>query len=294
MRVFVTGATGFIGSAVVKELIAAGHQVLGLTRSDEGAKALIAAGAEVHQGTLENLESLHSGAAVCDGVIHTAYNNDFSQFAEAGEMDRKAVEVLGTALAGSARPLVITSAIGVLAHGRPTTEEDAGDPNGSGAVRIPSEEKALEWSSKGVRSSIIRLPLMVHDQTKQGLATRLTGLAQQKGVSAYIDEGLNCWPAVHRLDAARLFRLALEAGTAGSRYHAIAENKIQLREIAEAIGRKLHVPVAAIPADKAADHFGFLTYFVNADFQASSTRTREALAWQPTRSGVITDLAPNA
>lgn len=179
MRVFVTGATGFIGSAVVKELIGAGHQVLGLTRSDLGAGALIDAGAEVHRGTLEDAEGLRSGAAACDGVIHTAYNNDFSQFAAAGEMDRRAVEVLGNALAGSDRPLVITSAIGVLSAGRPTTKDDAGDPNGPGAVRIPSEEKALALSSEGLRSSIIRLPLMVHNRTKQGLATRLIGLARQ-------------------------------------------------------------------------------------------------------------------
>jgi len=292
MRVFVTGATGFIGSAVVKELIGAGHQVLGLTRSDLGAGALIAAGAEVHRGTLEELESLRSGAAICDGVIHTAYNNDFSQFAAAGETDRRAVEVLGNALAGSDRPLVITSAIGVLSPGRPTTEDDAGDPNGPGAVRIPSEEKALALSSEGLRSSIIRLPLMVHDRTKQGLATRLIGLARQTGVSAYVNDGVNCWPAVHLLDAAHLFRLALEKGVAGSRYHAIAEDAIQLREIAEVIGRMLNVPVAAISPDKAADHFGALAYFVNADFQASGARTKEALGWNPAHPGVIADLEP--
>jgi len=292
MRVFVTGATGFIGSAVVKELIGAGHQVLGLTRSDLGANALIAAGAEVHRGTLEELERLRSGAAICDGVIHTAYNNDFSQFAAAGETDRRAVEVLGTALAGSDRPLVITSAIGVLSPGRPTTEDDAGDPNGPGAVRIPPEEKALGLSSEGIRSSIIRLPLMVHDRTKQGLATRLIGLARQTGVSAYVNDGVNRWPAVHRLDAAHLFRLALEKGVAGSRYHAIAEDAIQLREIAEVIGRMLNVPVNAISPDKAADHFGSLAYFVGADFQASSARTKEALGWNPTHAGVIPDLEP--
>lgn len=290
MRVFVTGATGFIGSAVVKELIGAGHQVLGLTRSDLGAGTLIAAGAEVHRGTLEDLESLRSGAAICDGVIHTAYNNDFSQFAAAGETDRRAVEVIGAALAGSDRPLVITSAIGVLSPGRPTTEDDAGDPNGPGAVRIPSEEKALALSTEGLRSSIIRLPLMVHDRTKQGLATRLIGLARQTGVSAYVNDGVNRWPAVHLLDAAHLFRLALEKGVAGSRYHAIAEDAIQLREIAEVIGRMLNVPVNAISPDKAADHFGALAYFVNADFQASSARTKEALGWNPTHPGVIADL----
>jgi len=292
MRVFVTGATGFIGSAIVKELIGAGHQVLGLTRSDAGANALIAAGAEVHRGTLEDPESLRSGAGICDGVIHTAYNNDFSQFAAAGETDRRSVEVLGASLAGSDRPLVITSAIGVLSPGRPTTEGDAGDPNGPGAVRIPSEEKALALSSEGVRSSIIRLPLMVHDRTKQGLATRLIGLARQTGVSAYVNDGINRWPAVHRLDAAHLFRLTLEKGVAGSRYHAIAEEGIQLREIAEVIGRMLNVPVAAISPDKAKDHFGSLAYFVNADFKASSVRTKETLGWNPAHPGVIADLEP--
>ena len=290
MRVFVTGANGFVGSAIVEDLIQAGHQVLGLARSDAASDALKQLGAQVHRGDLTNLESLAAGALASEGVIHTAYNHDFSQFAAAGEMDRRAVEVLGTALAGSDRPLVITSAVGLLSPGRPTTEDDDGDPNGPGAIRIPSEEKALASSSQGVRSSIIRLPPTVHDRSKQGLATRLIGLARQTGVSAYVGEGVNRWPAVHRLDAAHLFRLALEKGAAGSRYHAIAEEEIQVREIAEAIGRMLKVPVAAISPDKAAEHFGFLAYFVNADFQASSARTKKALRWNPTHPGLIADL----
>ena len=293
MRVFVTGATGFIGSAIVQELIGAGHQVLGLTRSDEGANSLIALGAEVHRGTLEDLDSLYSGASASDGVIHTAYNHDFSQSAAAGETDRRVVEVLGSALIGSDRPLIISSVIGLLSPGHPTTEKDGGDPNGFGAVRIPSEEKAVALASQGVRTGIIRLPLMVHDRTRQGLATMLENVARQKGFSAYVGDGTNRWPAVHRLDAARVFRLALEKGTAGSNYHAIAESEISLREIAAVIGRKLNVPVKSIAPHEAADHFGFLTYFLNADFQASSASTRETLGWNPEHSGVIADLEPN-
>lgn len=202
------------------------------------------------------------------------------------------VEVLGTALKGTGRPLVITSAIGLLSPGRPTTEDDAGDPNGPGAVRIPSEEKAFALASEGVRSSIIRLPPMVHDRTKQGLATRLIALARQTGVSAYVGDGVNRWPAVHRLDAARLFRLALEDGEAGSKYHAIAENGVEVREVAEVIGRMLNVPVIAKSPAKAAEHFGFLAYFVGADFQSFSAQTRRLLEWNPTHPGVIADLEP--
>ena len=292
MKVFVTGANGFVGSAIVADLIQAGHQVLGLARSDAASDALKQLGAQVHRGDLTDLESLAAGARASDGVVHTAYNHDFSQFAAAGETDRRAVDVFGTALAGSGRPLVITSAIGVLSPSRPTTEDDAGDPNGPGAVRIPSEERALALSSEGVRSSIMRLPLMVHDRTKQGLATRLIDLARQTGVSAYVGDGLNRWPAVHRLDAAHLFRLALEKGAAGSRYHAIAEDGIRLQKIAEMIGRIVNVPAVSKTSKEAASHFGPLAYFVSADFQASSARTKEALGWNPTHPGVISDLEP--
>lgn len=290
MRVFVTGATGFIGSAIVEELTQAGHHVLGLARNDAASDALKRMGAEVHRGDLSDPESLSAGARQSDGVIHTAYNHDFSQFVAAGETDRRAVDALGTALVGSDRPLVIASAIGLLSPGRATTEDDAGDPKGFGAVRIPSEDTARTLAAQGVRSSIIRLPIMVHDRTRQGFATRLIDLARRTGVSAYLDDGVNHWPAVHRLDAARIFRLALEKGSAGSRYHAIAEGGIQLREIAEAIGTMLNVPVTAMPQDKAAEHFGFLAYFVGADFQASSARTKEALGWNPTQPGLIADL----
>jgi nucleoside-diphosphate-sugar epimerase len=282
MRVFVTGANGFVGSAIVADLIQAGHTVLGLARSDGAAHAVSQMGAEVHRGDMSDLESLSSGARVCDGVIHTAYNNDFSQFAAAGETDRRVVGALGTALAGTGRPLVITSAIGLLAPGEPTTEEDAGDPDSPGAVRIPCEETALAMASQGVRSSIVRLPFMVHDRAKQGLATRLTALAQQTGVSAYVGDGVNRWSAVHRL--------ALEMGTAGSRFHAIAEDSVPLREIAEVIGKSLNVPVRAISPAKAAEHFGFLTYFVSSDFRSSSEHTRQTLGWDPVHPGVVANL----
>jgi nucleoside-diphosphate-sugar epimerase len=290
MRVFVTGATGFVGAAVIEDLIRAGHQVLGLARNDGAADALRRTGAEIHRGDLSDPESLTAGARACEGVIHTAYNHDFSQIAAAAETDRRAVEALGTALSGTGRPLVITSAIGMLAPDRPATEDDAGDPKSPGAVRIPSEEEALALASENVRSSVIRLPPVVHDRMRQGLATRMIELARQTGVSAYVGDGLNCWPAVHRLDAAQLFRLALEKGAAGSRYHAIAENGVSLHALAEAIGRIANVPVVSKTAEEAATHFGFLAYFVSADFQASSTKTRQALGWNPTGPGVIADL----
>ena len=292
MRIFVTGASGFVGSAVVEELIGTGHQVLGLARNDAAANALKRMGAEVHRGDLATPESLSAGAQQCDGVIHTAYNHDWSQVAAAAEMDRRAVETLGAALAGSDRPLVITSAIGLLSPGRPTTEDDAGDPRSLGAVRMPSEEKALALASENVRSSIIRLPPVVHDRTKQGLVTRMIALARQAGISAYVDGGLNRWPAVHRRDAAQLFRLALEKGGPGSRYHAIAEDGIALRAIADAIGKLVNVPAVSKTPEEAASHFGFLAYFVSADFQASSTKTKEALGWNPNGPGLIADLEP--
>jgi nucleoside-diphosphate-sugar epimerase len=292
MKVFVTGANGFVGSAIVEDLIQAGHQVLGLARSDVASDALKKLGAEVHRGNLTDLDSLAAGARASEGVIHTAYNHDFSQAAAAGETDRHAVETLGAALVGSNRPLVITSAIGLLSPGRPTTEDDPGDPNGPGAVRIPSEEKALALALEKVRSSIVRLPTVVHDRNKQGLATMLVGIAQQTGVSAYVDDGLNRWPGVHRLDAAQLFRLALEKGSAGVRYHAIAEDGVPMREIAEVIGRTLNVPVVSKTSKEAAGHFGWLAYFASADYQASSARTKKALGWKPTHPGVIADLEP--
>ena len=292
MRIFLTGASGFVGSAVVEELIGSGHQVLGLARNDAAANALKRTGAEVHIGDLSTPESLTTGAQKCDGVIHTAYNHDWSQVAAAAEMDRCAVETLGAALAGSDRPLVIASAIGLLSPGRLTTEDDTGDPRSFGAIRMPSEEKALALAAENVRSSIIRLPPVVHDRSKQGLVTRMIALARETGCSAYVHGGLNRWPAVHRGDAAQLFRLALEKGVPGSRFHAIAEDGIALRMIAEAIGRLVNVPAVSKTPEEAASHFGFLAYFVSADFQASSMKTKEALGWSPTGPVLIPDLEP--
>ena len=292
MRIFVTGASGFVGSAVVEELIAAGHQVLGLARNDAAADALKQMGAEVHRGDLSNPKGLSLAAAECDGVVHTAFNHDWSQVKAAAEMDRRTIETFGEALSGTGMPLVIASAIGLLSPGRPTTEDDGGDPQSLGALRMPSEEAALALPSKNVRSSIIRLSPVVHDRTKQGLVTRMIALARQTGVSAYVGDGLNHWPAVHRRDAAQLFRLALEKGAPGSRYHAIAEDAITLRTIAEAIGRLVNVPAVAKTPEEAASHFSFLAYFVGADFQASSSKTKEALGWNATGPTLIADLEP--
>ena len=287
MRVFVTGATGFIGSAVVPELIGAGHQVLGLTRSDAGAEALLAAGAEVHRGDLEDLDSLRSGAAMSDGVIHLAFNHDFSRFAENSELDRRAIEALGAALAGSDRPLIVSAGIGGLAPGRLAAE----DMDILADWRYPrvSEQAALALIPQGVRAMVMRLP-QVHDPVKQGLITPLIQIAREKGVSAYVGDGLNRWPAAHVLDVARLYRLALEQGTAGERFHAVAEEGVPLREIAEVIGRGLNVPVVSLSPEEAPAHFGWLGLFAGMDGPASSAWTQERLNWHPTGPGMIADL----
>ncbi|MGC1671687.1 MAG: SDR family oxidoreductase [Candidatus Acidiferrales bacterium] len=312
MRVFVTGATGFIGSAVVKELIGAGHQVLGLARSDAGAKSLTAAGAQAHRGSLEDLESLHSGAAACDGAIHTAFFHAFShasmstrlgvmfggspsgifaRFVDSAiETDRRAIEELGTALRGDDRPLVIAFATMALTPGHLATEEDAYNPKAVGGLRGESENVVLALASRGVRASVLRLPPSVHDQVKQGFVTRAFDIARKKRVSAYIGDGRNRWPAVHRPDAANLFRLALEKGAAGARYHAVAEEGIPFRDIAGAIGRRLNVPVVAKSPEEAAKHFGFLADFVAADNPVSSKLTQEQLGWRPTQSPLLADL----
>lgn len=290
MRVFVTGATGFIGSAVVDELLRTGHQVLGLVRSEAGAESLKRKGADACMGDLADPDSLTRGVEQCDGAIHTAYNHDFSKFAEAARGDLRAIETLGRELARSGGPLVISSGTGALPPGRPTTEQDDPDPNSPVSIRVPSEQKAIALASDGVRSSVIRLPPIVHDETKQGLATRMIGLARQSGFSAYVKGGLNRWPAVHRLAAAQLFRLALEKAAPRSKFHAIAEDGVHLRAIAEAIGRLVHVPAVSKTPEEADSHFGFLAYFVAADFQTSATETMQTLGWKPEGPGVIADI----
>ncbi|MGA9882147.1 MAG: SDR family oxidoreductase [Candidatus Acidiferrales bacterium] len=291
MKIFVTGATGFIGSAIVNDLINAGHQVLGLARSDAGAISLAAAGAQVHRGDVQDLESLRSGAARADAVIHTAFIHDFSKFKENCEIDRRAIEALGDALAGSSRPLIITSGTGISRQtpGHLATEDD---PlyTGPGAIpRVASEEAAASVGARGVRVSVVRLP-QVHDPEKQGLVTYAIAVARDKGVSAFVGDGTNRWPAVHRLDAARLYRLVLEKGTPGARYHAVAEEGVPMREVAEAIGRRLNVPVVSKSPEEAAEHFGWLGPFMTMDNVASSERTRKLLGWQPNGPGLIADI----
>ncbi len=289
MRVFLTGATGFIGSAIVPELLNAGHQVLGLTRSDAGAKALLAAGAQVHRGTLEDPESLRSGAAQADGVIHCAFDHDFSNFVANCEKDRRAIEALGGALIGSDRPLVITSGTGMgnAVEGQPATEDvfNSDEPH----PRKASELAAAEILAKGVNVSVMRLP-QVHDPVKQGLITPMVELAREKGVCAYVGDGLNRWPAAHVLDVARLYRLALEKGQAGARYHAVAEEGVTARAIAEVVGHGLKVPVVALSSEEAPAHFGWLAAFTGLDIPASSAQTRERLGWSPNGPGLISDL----
>jgi nucleoside-diphosphate-sugar epimerase len=294
MRVFLTGATGFIGSAIVPELINAGHQVLGLTRSDAGARSLIAAGAEVHRGNLEDPASLRSGAAQTDGVIHCAFDHsafgtDFSKFLEVCEKDRRAIEALGDALRGSDRPLVITSGTGMgnAAPGQPATE-DHFDPDHPNPRRL-SEVAAAAVAERGVNVSVVRLP-QVHDTVKQGLITYAVALAREKGVSAYLGDGLNRWPAAHVLDVARLYRLALEKHEAGSRYNAVAEEGVPVRDIAEVIGRGLKVPVVSLSPEEAPAHFGWLAMFAGFDMPASSAQTQQRLGWRPAGPRLIADL----
>ncbi len=290
MRVFVTGATGWVGSAVVKDLIEAGHQVLGLARSDAGAEALTATGVSVHCGELDDFDSLRSGAAACDGVIHTAFKAGFSEFQANADLDRRVIEAIGDVLAGSGRPFVTTSGTLIVALGGPgglVTEHDEPDVS---IPRAASELATLSLAARDVRSSVIRLSPSVHGDGDGGFVPRLVDIARETGVSAYIGDGANRWPAVHVLDTARAFRLALEVGEAGSRYHAVGDEGITIREIAEVIGRQLNLPIASKTSEEAAAHFGFLAMFLGLDAPASSAITRERLNWAPTHRGLIADL----
>ncbi|MBC6609814.1 SDR family oxidoreductase [Hymenobacter sp. BT507] len=288
MRIFVTGATGFVGSAVVQELLGAGHQVLGLVRSEEAAQALTA-GAEAHRGSLNDLDSLRRGAEAADGVIHCAFIHDFTQYAAAAQADRRAIEVIGAALAGSNRPFIATSGFASLTQsGELMTEEDTRNPNVP-AMR-QSEDAALALVNQGVRAMVVRLAASVHDAGDHGFVPTLINIAREKGEAAYIGDGRNRWPAVHRLDAARLYRLALEQGVAGARYHGVADEGITLHDLAAVIGRHLQVPVVSKLPEEAAAHFGWMSAFVGLDLAASSALTQQRLGWHPTHTTLLADL----
>ncbi|WP_329228104.1 SDR family oxidoreductase [Streptomyces canus] len=289
MRVFVTGATGFVGSAVTRELLDAGHQVLGLARSDRSAEALKSAGAEVHRGDLNDLDSLRRGAEAADGVAHLAFIHDFSNLTTSGEADLRAVEAIGSVLEGTGKPFVVTSGL-LTAPGRLGTEEDPADPDSPAKHRHASEVATLALAERGVRSSVLRLPPSVHGEGDIGFVPMFIDFARDKGVSAMVGDGSNHWAAVHRLDAARLFRLALEAAPAGVRLHAIGDEGVPFREIAETVGRGLGVPVASVAPEEAMDHFGWLGRFAAIDMRASGTLTRKLLDWQPEHPALIPDL----
>jgi len=289
MRVFLTGATGFIGSRIVPELLAAGHTVLGLTRSAAGAEALRARGAEPHSGDIEDLDSLRRGAAQCDAVIHTAFDHDFSRYVDNCEKDRRAVTALGEALKGTDRPLLITSSTGM---GSPTpgamAMEDQFNPNDP-SPRVASEQAGEALRAEGVAVIAIRLP-QVHDTVRQGLISYLLPVARQRGVAAWVGDGTNRYCAAHVTDVARLYRLALEHGRAGARYHAVAEEGVALRAIAETLGAGLGVPAVSIAPDEAADHFGPMAAFAELDLPASSAWTRDQLGWTPQGPDLLSDL----
>ncbi|MFF1956632.1 SDR family oxidoreductase [Streptomyces sp. NPDC058220] len=294
MRIFVTGASGWIGSTVVPELISAGHQVVGLARSDASATALTAAGAEVVRGTIDDLEVLRDAAAASDGVIHLAFKHDIAftgDFQGAAEADRRAVDTFGDALAGTDRPFVLASGVAGLAPGRVAAERDMPTIDGSPmSIRSATAQAVLTLASRGVRSSVVRLSPTCHGDGDNGFMATLVAIARAKGVSGYIGDGANHWPAVHRLDAARLFRLAVEKAPAGSVLHGVAEEGVAIRDIAEVIGRHLDVPVTSVAPEAAAEHFTWLGAFLGLDMPASNTLTRELLDWQPTHPGLLEDL----
>jgi nucleoside-diphosphate-sugar epimerase len=286
MRVFITGATGFIGSAIVPELLSANHQVLGLARSDAAAGSLTAAGADVQRGSLDDLDSLRKGAAAADAVIHAGFIHDFANYAAAAETDRRAIETMGAVLASSERQFIVTSGTALTAPGRVATEQDAA----VSTFPRKSEDAAASAAAGGARVSVLRLPPSVHGVGDHGFIPLLVNLAREKGVSAYVGEGLNRWPAVHRLDAARLYRLVLEKHPMAPRYHAVADQGVPFREIAQVIGRRLNIPVVSKSPEEAADHFGWFAHFAGLDCPASNAQTREQLGWRPTQPLLIPDI----
>src|SRR6202047_5275807 len=286
MRVFVTGATGFVGSAIVPELIGAGHQVLGLARSEAAAASLTTAGADVQRGSLDDLESLRNGASAADAVIHAGFIHDFANYAAAAETDRRAIETIGAVLTGSERLFIVTSGTALAAPGRVATETSVANSN----FPRKSEEAAASAAAGGARVSVLRLPPSVHGVGDHGFVPLLIRIAREKGVSAYVGEGLNRWPGVHRLDAAVLYRLVLESGLVAPRYHAVADEGVPFREIAQVIGRRLYVPVVSKSPEEAADHFGWFAHFVGLDCPASSARTQEQLGWHPMKASLIPDI----
>ncbi len=294
MRVFVTGATGFVGSAIVLELLNAGHQVLGFARSEASAAQLKAVGAEVHYGELTDLDSLKRGAQAADAVIHTAFIHDFSKFAENCETDRAVIEAMGSVLEGTDKPLIITSGTGLISLGRPALETDLATTENTKTPRKASEEAAAAVAARGVKVSVVRLPPSVHDAKDHGFVPMLINLAREKGVAAYVGDGNNQWPAVHRLDAARLYRLILEKNGAPATYHAVAEECIPFREITAIIGKHLDIPVESKSGQDTAGYFGWFLHFASLDTPASSEWTRDTLGWQPTNRGLLQDVDSDA
>jgi len=294
MHVFVTGATGWVGSAVSEELRAAGHAVTGLARSDAGAAALTAAGVAVHRGSLEDLASLRAGAAAADAVIHTAFNHDFSRFAENGAAERSAIDAIAGALAGTGKTLIVTSGVGLIAPGRTVTEDDVRDPNSDAHVPRDPEAAAAAAAARGVHVSVIRLAPSVHGAGDHGFVPRIIDIAREQGKSAYPGDGDNQWAGVHRRDAARLYRLALERGAEHAVYHAVADERVPFREIAGVIGRRLNIPVVSASGDDIAAHFGWFAMFAQMDARASSAKTQRVLGWHPAEPALLADLDSSA